>query len=89
MVTSKLIFYTRAVAEIVGQVPDGFEDPIIPSPRVSPQGSPTDRSSCGTCNQRLPFMTDPRKLPCSHMFCYPCLQSQFAKLGVVNCSTCG
>ena len=34
----------------------------------------TEDYSCGYCLQRFVYMTDPRELPCSHVFCLPCLE---------------
>ncbi|XP_067944154.1 tripartite motif-containing protein 2-like isoform X1 [Watersipora subatra] len=76
----------RKILTAVAEAPTEFQDE---KPGPSPHGSPNSESSCETCLERLPYMRDPRKLPCSHVFCYSCLQEEFSKLSVVNCKTCG
>ena len=31
--------------------------------------------SCGFCLQKPSYMTTPKRLPCSHVFCLPCLEA--------------
>ena len=41
--------------------------------------------NCGFCLQKLAYMTEPKELPCSHVFCLPCLQEDPKK----DCPVCG
>ena len=41
--------------------------------------------NCGFCLQKLAYMTEPKQLPCSHVFCLPCLQEDPKK----DCPVCG
>lgn len=45
--------------------------------------------SCGYCLQRLPYMTDPRELPCTHVFCLACLQFDTRGDDGLKCTVCG
>ena len=42
------------------------------------------RQLCKFCNNVMPFMTSPRRLPCGHTFCEPCLLSNTPSA----CPTC-
>ena len=35
---------------------------------------PQEGLNCGFCLQKLPYMTEPTQLLCSHVFCLPCIQ---------------
>ena len=48
----------------------------------------TSDFSCGYCLERLPYMVDPRELPCSHIFCLPCLQADVTEVGELKCNIC-
>ena len=46
---------------------------------------------CPYCLEELDYLNDPQLLPCSHMFCMPCLESVVVarQTGVqVKCSIC-
>ncbi|XP_067939585.1 E3 ubiquitin-protein ligase TRIM33-like [Watersipora subatra] len=42
----------------------------------------TDDYTCAYCFQKLPRMADPRELPCTHIFCFPCLKDDFTDIGI-------
>ena len=44
-----------------------------------------EEESCGFCLQKLTYMIEPKQLPCSHIFCLPCLQDDPKK----DCPVCG
>ena len=44
-----------------------------------------EEESCGFCLQKLAYMTEPKELPCSHVFCLPCLHDDPKK----DCPVCG
>ena len=46
---------------------------------------PQEDLNCGFCLQKLPYMTEPTQLPCSHVFCLPCIQEDPKK----DCPICG
>ena len=41
--------------------------------------------NCGFCLQKLMYMIEPKQLPCTHVFCLPCLQEDPKK----DCPICG
>ena len=45
----------------------------------------TEEECCGFCLQKLTYMIEPKQLPCSHIFCLPCLQEDPKK----DCPVCG
>lgn len=53
---------------------------------VVPDVGVTEDYSCGYCLQRFVYMTDPRELPCSHVFCLPCLQADVSD--TLQCGIC-
>ena len=44
-----------------------------------------EEECCGFCLQKLTYMIEPNQLPCSHIFCLPCLQEDPKK----DCPVCG
>ena len=51
--------------------------------------SPGDaQQPCTYCFQELKEMTDLRKLPCSHIVCFTCLENDL-KLYELQCRACG
>ena len=44
-----------------------------------------EEESCGFCLQKLTYMIEPKQLPCSHIFCLPCLPEDPKK----DCPVCG
>ena len=48
----------------------------------------TDDYSCGYCLQRLPYMVDPKELPCSHVFCLSCLEADLGEKNDISCKIC-
>ena len=50
-----------------------------------------EKLRCPHCLEELDYLDDPRELPCSHMFCMPCMESLavLRQTGVqVTCSIC-
>ena len=53
--------------------------------------SSTDKIRCPHCLEELDYLEDPKQLPCTHVFCMPCLENITAikENGVeVTCSIC-
>ena len=48
----------------------------------------TEEYRCGYCFEEFNSMNDPRKLPCGHTFCLPCLQGNYNQGEGVHCPTC-
>ncbi|XP_067931438.1 E3 ubiquitin-protein ligase TRIM71-like [Watersipora subatra] len=44
---------------------------------------------CSGCLQELSNLRDPRELPCSHIFCASCVQSNSQQVAGVRCPVCG
>jgi len=44
--------------------------------------------TCQFCLQSSDQMVDPKRLPCSHMFCKTCLLEDSAKRGIIMCPVC-
>jgi hypothetical protein len=64
--------------------PEGHEE--LADPEVSSEEDNDDKEeeSCGFCLQKLTYMIEPKQLPCSHVFCLPCLEEDPKK----DCPVC-
>ncbi|XP_067943286.1 tripartite motif-containing protein 59-like [Watersipora subatra] len=43
---------------------------------------------CGYCFEQFNCMTDPRELPCHHVFCKTCLEDDYSEHNNVRCRSC-
>ena len=52
----------------------------------------TDCLRCPRCLEELDYLEEPKQLPCSHIFCTPCLESHCVVIEtgiLILCSICG
>jgi len=43
---------------------------------------------CGHCFEKYSNMSEPRKLPCAHIFCMPCIKLDVQRTHGLRCPTC-
>ena len=48
----------------------------------------TEEYRCGYCYQEFNSMSDPKELPCHHVFCLPCLQEDYTQDKGICCIIC-
>ena len=44
--------------------------------------------ACGYCLEPEERMINPKRLPCGHTFCLPCLKADLRTKGTITCPTC-
>ena len=47
----------------------------------------TEQHCCGYCLQHFFYLDDIRELPCSHVFCLPCLEASYTS-DTLQCGIC-